>query len=59
MNKSGLIDAVSTTTATTKRETAHAVDAVVHAVTDERRVPHRRVLSRRLRHFQSHAAWCS
>jgi DNA-binding protein HU-beta len=35
VNKSGLIDAVSTTTSLTKREAAHAVDAVVHAVTKE------------------------
>jgi nucleoid DNA-binding protein len=43
VNKSGLIDAVSTTTGTTKRDAAHAVDAVVHVTTDElrsvRRVP--------------------
>jgi nucleoid DNA-binding protein len=37
VNKSGLIHAVSTTTGTTKREAAHAVGAVVHAVTDELR----------------------
>jgi DNA-binding protein HU-beta len=37
VNKSGLIDAVSITTGTTKREAAHAVDAVVHAVTEELR----------------------
>ena len=35
MNKSGLIDAVSTTTSLTKREAAHAVDALVHAVANE------------------------
>jgi nucleoid DNA-binding protein len=37
VNKSGLIHAVSTTTGTTKREAAHAVGAVVHAVTAELR----------------------
>ena len=35
MNKSGLIDAISTTTSLTKREAANAVNAVVHAVMSE------------------------
>ncbi len=45
MNKSGLIDAISTTTSLTKREAENAVNAVVHAVMSEVRSGRRVSLS--------------